>query len=156
VRSIDPNLAISHIRVMSDLTSHATAPRRFQTTLLTIFSTIALFLAVIGIYGLLAYTVRQRTGEIGLRMALGSTRTGVVRLILSEGLSLLIVGLCIGSIGAVAFARTLRSFLYEVPAMDPVTLLLVPAVLAVATLAACVAPSARAAATDPMEALRHE
>jgi predicted permease len=156
VRSIDPNLAISHVRVMSDLTSHATAPRRFQTTLLTIFSTIALFLAVIGIYGLLAYTVRQRTGEIGLRMALGSTRMGVVRLILSEGLSLLIVGLCIGSIGAVAFARTLRSFLYEVPAMDPVTLLLVPAVLAVATLAACVAPSARAAATDPMEALRHE
>jgi len=156
VRSIDPNLAVSDVRVMSDLTSHATAPRRFQTTLLTVFSSTALFLAIIGIYGLLAYSVRQRTGEIGLRMALGSTRTGIVRLILREGLSLLIVGLCIGSVGAVIFARTLRSFLYEVPAMDPVTFLLVPAVLALATLAACIAPSARAATTDPMVALRHE
>ncbi len=156
VRAMDPAVPVSSIHVMSDLMEHANAPRRFQTTLLTVFSSIALALAIIGIYGLLAYSVRQMTGEIGLRMALGSTRTGVVRLILREGLSLLIAGLCIGSIGAVAFARTLRSFLYEVPAMDPVTFLLVPAVLALATLAACVAPSARAAATDPMVALRHE
>jgi predicted permease len=156
VRSIDPNLAISHVRVMSDLTSHATAPRRFQTTLLTIFSVVALFLAVVGVYGLLAYSVRQRTGEIGLRMALGSTRVGVARLILREGLSLLVVGLGFGIVGAVFFGHVLRSFLYEVPALDPVTFALVPALLFVATLAACLIPSARAAATDPMEALRHE
>jgi predicted permease len=156
VRSIDPGLAISDIHVMSDLTSHAIAPRRFQTTLLTLFSTIALFLAVVGVYGLLAYSVRQRTGEIGLRMALGSTRSGIARLILREGLSLLITGLCLGMAAATAFARLLRSFLYEVPALDPITFALVPALLLIATLAACLIPSARAAATDPMVALRHE
>jgi predicted permease len=156
VRSIDPGIAISDIHVMSDLATQATAPRRFQTTLLTLFSTIALFLAVVGVYSLLAYSVRQRMGEIGLRMALGSTRTGIARLILREGLSLLITGLCLGMTAAIAFARLLRSFLYEVPALDPITFALVPALLFIATLAACLIPSARAATTDPMVALRHE
>jgi predicted permease len=156
VRSIDPGIAISDIHVMSDLATQATAPRRFQTTLLTLFSAIALFLAVVGVYGLLAYSVRQRTGEIGLRMALGSTRTGIARLILREGLSLLITGLFLGMAAAIAFARLLRSFLYEVPALDPITFALVPALLFIATLAACLIPSARAATTDPMVALRHE
>ena len=156
VRSIDPGIAISDIHVMSDLATQATAPRRFQTTLLTLFSAIALFLAVVGVYGLLAYSVRQRTGEIGLRMALGSTRTGIARLILREGLSLLITGLCLGMAAAIAFARLLRSFLYEVPVLDPITFAIVPALLFIATLAACLIPSARAATTDPMVALRHE
>ena len=156
VRSIDPNLAISHVRVMSDLTAHATAPRRFQTTLLTVFSGIALFLAVVGVYGLLAYTVRQRIGEIGLRMALGSSRVGIARLILNEGLTLLLAGLAVGIAGATAAAHLLRGFLYEVPALDPVTFVLVPAVLLAASLAACLVPSVRAAAVDPMVALRHE
>jgi ABC-type antimicrobial peptide transport system permease subunit len=141
---------------MSDLATQATAPRRFQTTLLTLFSAIALFLAVVGVYGLLAYSVRQRTGEIGLRMALGSTRTGIASLILREGLSLFITGLCLGMAAAIAFARLLRSFLYEVPALDPITFALVPALLFIATLAACLIPSARAATTNPMVALRHE
>jgi putative ABC transport system permease protein len=156
VRAIDPGLAISDIHVMSDLASHAIAPRRFQTTLLTLFSGVALFLAVVGVYGLLAYSVRQRTGEIGLRMALGSTRIGIACLILREGLSLLITGLCLGMVGAIAFARLLRSFLYEVPAFDPLTFALVPALLLIATLGASLIPSGRAAATDPMVALRHE
>ena len=156
VRSIDPSLAISGIHVMNDFATRATAPRRFQTTLLTLFSAIALFLAVVGVYGLLAYSVRQRTGEIGLRMALGSTRTGIARLILREGLSLLITGLCLGMVVAVAFARSLRGFLYEIPALDPLTFALVPALLFIATLAACLIPSAHAATTDPMVALRHE
>jgi ABC-type antimicrobial peptide transport system permease subunit len=91
----------------------------------TLFSGIALFLAVVGIYGLLAYSVRQRTGEIGLRMALGSTRTGIVRLVLREGLSLLITGLCLAWAAAVAFSRLLRSLLYEVPVLDPLTFALV-------------------------------
>ena len=156
VRSIDPGLAISDIHMMSDLTTHASAPRRFQTTLLTLFSAIALFLAVVGVYGLLAYSVRQRTGEIGLRMALGSTRSGIARLILREGLSLLLTGLCLGIAVAALFARALRGFLYEVPALDPLTFALVPALLLIATLAACLIPSARAAAIDPMVALRHE
>jgi predicted permease len=156
VRSINPGIVISDIRVMSDLTTHAVAPRRFQTTLLTIFSSIALFLAVVGVYGLLAYSVRQRTGEIGLRMALGSTRPSIARLILREGLSLLLTGLCLGIAVAVVFARTLRGFLYEVPALDPLTFALVPVLLLIVTLAACLIPSVRAAATDPMVALRHD
>jgi predicted permease len=156
VRSIDPSLAISGIHVMDDFATRATAPRRFQTTLLTLFSAIALFLAVVGVYGLLAYSVRQRTGEIGLRMALGSTRVGIARLILREGLSLLLTGLCLGMAAAIAFARLLRGFLYEVPALDPLTFALVPTLLLIATLAACIIPSARAATTDPMVALRHE
>jgi predicted permease len=156
VRSIDPGLAITNIHVMEDFATRSTAPRRFQTTLLTLFSAIALFLAVVGVYGLLAYSVRQRTGEIGLRMALGSTRAGIVRLVLREGLSILLVGLVIGMAAALLFARLLRGFLYEVPALDPLTFALVPTLLVAAVFAACLIPSARAAATDPIIALRHE
>ncbi|MDE1176740.1 MAG: ABC transporter permease [Edaphobacter sp.] len=156
VRSMDPAVVVSDVHVMSELTEHANAPRRFQTTLLTVFSSTALFLAVVGVYGLLAYSVRQRTGEIGLRMALGSSRSGIMRLVLREGLSLLVAGLCLGIAGAVFFSRMLRGFLYGVPALDPVTFVAVPALLALATLAACLVPSMRAAATDPMVALRHE
>jgi len=119
LRSIDPGIALSDVHVMSDLATQSTAPRRFQTMLLTLFSAIALFLAVAGVYGLLAYSVRQRTSEIGLRMALGSTRIGIARLILREGLSLLITGLCIGMVVAIGSARLVRSFLYEVPALGP-------------------------------------
>lgn len=156
VRSIDPGIALSDIHVMSDLATQATAPRRFQTTLLTLFSGIALFLAIVGVYGLLAYSVRQRTGEIGLRMALGSTRVGIARLVLREGMSLLLAGLSVGMVAALLFARLLRGFLYEIPALDPLTFALVPVLLIAAVLAACLIPSARAATTDPMIALRHE
>ena len=156
VRSLDPNLAISDIHAMSDLQSRATANRRFQTTLLTLFSAIATFLALVGVYGLLAYSVRQRTGEIGLRMALGSSKTGVIRLVLREGLGLLGMGLLVGLAAAFAFTRLLAGFLYDVPALDPLTFALVPVLLLVATLAACLIPSWRAAAVDPMNALRRE
>ncbi|MBB5058812.1 putative permease [Granulicella aggregans] len=156
LRSIDPGIALSDVHVMSDLATQSTAPRRFQTMVLTLFSAIALFLAVAGVYGLLAYSVRQRTSEIGLRMALGSTRIGIARLILREGLSLLITGLCIGMAVAIGSARLVRSFLYEVPALDPVTFVIVPALLLVSTVAACLIPTVRAASTDPMAALRHE
>jgi len=156
VRSLDPDLAISDIHKMSDSVTAATASRRFQTILLMLFSGIAMFLAVVGVYGLLAYSVRQRTGEIGLRMALGSSKTGVIRLVLREGLGLLGMGLLVGLAAAFAFTRLLAGFLYDVPGLDPLTFALVPVLLFVATLAACLIPSWRAAAVDPMNALRHE
>lgn len=156
VRSLDPELAISDIHTMSDSVTAATASRRFQTILLVLFSAIALFLALVGVYGLLAYSVRQRTGEIGLRMALGSSKAGVIRLVLRQGLGLLGIGLLLGLVGAVAFTRLLAGFLYDVPALDPVTFILVPVLLFLATLVACLVPGYRAAAVDPMEALRHE
>jgi predicted permease len=156
VRSLDPNLAIAEIHSMRGLETQATARRRFQTTLLTLFSAIAMFLALVGVYGLLAYSVRQRTGEIGIRMALGSSRTRVVRLVVREGLGLLGLGLLIGLAGAFALTRLLAGFLYNVPALDPLTFALVPILLFVATLVACLVPAFRAAAVDPIDALRHE
>ena len=156
VRALDANLAIADVHTMSDLVSHVTARRRFQTTLLTIFSGTAMLLAMVGVYGLLAYSVRQRTGEIGIRVALGSSKTAVVRLILSEGLTLLGVGLVLGLAAALLTTRLLAGFLYGVPPLDPFTFAFVPMLLLVATLGACLIPSFRAAAVDPMNALRHE
>jgi predicted permease len=156
VHAIDPTLPIENVHAMSDLVSQATARRRFQTTLLTVFSGIAMLLAVVGVYGLLAYSVRQRTGEIGIRIALGSSKLGVVRLILREGITLLGVGLVIGVAAALVGARLLTGFLYDVSALDPTTFALVPILLLVATLAASLIPSLRAAAVDPINALRHE
>jgi predicted permease len=156
VHAVDPNLALLHVRMMSDLTAQANAPRRFQTTLLTVFSVIAFFLAVVGVYGLVAYSVRQRTGEIGLRMALGATRSAIVRLVLRQGFALLFAGYLLGMVGAICFSHVLRSFLYEVPAIDPVILSLVPAALVAAGLGACAIPGFRAASVDAIVALRHE
>ena len=156
IRSLDPNLAIAEVRTMAGLETEATARRRFQTTLLAVFSAIALLLAVIGVYGLLAFSVRQRTGEIGIRMALGSTRVGVVNLVLREGLALLGAGLGIGLGASLVISRLLSGFLYGVPAIDALTYVLVPLLLLVGTLAACLVPSVRAAGIDPMNALRHE
>ena len=156
VRSIDPSLAVADVHMMHDLVSQAEARRRFQTTLLTVFSGIAMLLAIVGVYGLLAYSVRQRTGEIGVRMALGSSRGAVLRLVLREGLGLLMIGLVLGLVGAFASTRLLGSFLYGVPAVDPITFVAVPVLLLIATMGACLIPGMRAAAIDPIEALRHE
>jgi putative ABC transport system permease protein len=156
VRSLDPNLAIANIQAMGALETVAIARRRFQTTLLTIFSGIAMLLAVVGVYGLLAYSVRQRTGEIGIRMALGSSRARAMRLVIQEGLGLLGIGLLVGFAAALACVRLLSGFLYGVAAIDPLTFLLVPAMLFAATLIACLIPGYKAASIDPMHALRHE
>ncbi len=156
MRSLDRNLALANVGTMSDRESDATARRRFQTTLLTVFSVVALLLAVIGVYGLMAFSVRQRTGEIGLRMALGATRGGVVTLVLREGMMLVAAGLGIGLLAALGLMRLLGGFLYEVQVIDPMTYTLVPLLLLTATAIACLGPSLRAAGTDPMAALRHE
>ena len=156
LRSVDPNLAIADIHSMGEMETRAYARRRFQTMLLTIFSTVAMFLAVVGVYGLLAYSVRQRTGEIGIRMALGSSRSRVVRLVLREGFGLLATGLLIGLAASLACTRLLAGFIYDVPLIDPITFSLVPILLVLATSAACLVPGWRAAAIDPIDALRHE
>jgi predicted permease len=156
VRSLDTNLAIADIHTMGDLVTQATARRRFQTTLLTVFSGVALFLAVVGVYGLLAYSVKQRSTEIGIRMALGSSKILVMRLILREGLQLVAIGLLTGLAVALAFTRLLGGFLYAVPPLDPITFSLAPVLLFAAAFAACLIPGYRAATIDPMDALRHE
>jgi putative ABC transport system permease protein len=156
VKAIDPSLAVADVHTMSELVSQVTARRRFQTSLLTVFSGAAMLLAMVGVYGLLAYSVRQRTGEIGIRLALGSSRNGVMRLILLQGLTLLGAGLVIGLAAALVCTRLLASFLYGVPALDPATFAVVPMLLLVSTIAACLIPSLRAGAVDPIDALRHE
>lgn len=156
VKEIDPSLAVADVHTMSELVSLSTARRRFQTTLLTVFSAAAMLLAMVGVYGLLAYSVRQRTGEIGIRMALGSSKLQVMQLILREGLTLLGIGLVIGLGVTFISTRLLTGFLYGVPALDAVTFALVPMLLLGATIAASLLPSFRAATTDPINALRHE
>ena len=144
VKGIDPTLAVADVHAMSELVSSVTARRRFQTTLLTVFSLVAMMLAMVGLYGLMAYSVRQRTGEIGIRVALGSSKGRVMQLILSEGLRLLAIGLVIGLAVTLLSTRLLTGFLYGVPALDPVTFLSVPILLLAATIAACLIPSFRA------------
>jgi putative ABC transport system permease protein len=141
---------------MGNLKTEATARRRFQTVLLSIFTGIAMLLAMIGIYGLFAFSVRQRTGEIGIRMALGSSRRGAVALTLREALLLAMYGLGIGILAALALDRLLSKFLYNVSTDDPATFLQVPLILLVGTVLACLIPSLRAAAIEPMEVHRHE
>jgi predicted permease len=156
VKGIDPSLAVADVHTMSELVSSVTARRRFQTTLLTVFSVAAMLLAMVGVYGLLAYSVRQRTGEIGIRVALGSSKGRVMQLILREGLTLLGIGLVIGLAVTFISTRLLTGFLYGVPALDPVTFALVLMLLLAATIVASLIPSFRAAAIDPINALRHE
>jgi ABC-type antimicrobial peptide transport system permease subunit len=156
IERADPDLAVVEVHTMRGLESEVTSRRRFQTVLLTAFSAIAMVLAVIGVYGLLAFSVRQRTGEIGIRMALGSTRKGVLGLVLREGLMLFGAGLGIGIAASVGLTRLVSGFLYGVPAIDPVTYAMVPCLLLVGTVAACLVPGLRAAGIDPMSALRCE
>jgi predicted permease len=156
VRSLDPNLAIAEISTMDDRVSQATARRRFQMTLLTLLSGVATFLAVVGVHGLLAYSVRQRTPEIGIRMALGSSRTRVLWLILQEGLALFAFGSLLGLAAASLSTKLLDGFLYGVPRIDSFTFLLVPTLLAFVTVAASLIPGWKASRIDPMSALRHE
>jgi predicted permease len=156
LRTIDPNLALSDFHTMGELASQSTARRRFQTTLLTVFSGMAMLLGMVGVYGLLAYSVKQRTAEIGLRIALGAPRGRVLGMILRQGFQLFIAGLMLGIAGALALARILTSFLYGVSTLDPITFAAVPVLLLLATIMACLIPARRAANVDPMRTLRYE
>jgi predicted permease len=153
---LDASLAFSKVHTMKELVSEATARRRFQTVLLTIFAGMALALALVGFYGLLAYSAMQRSSEMGIRIALGATRMHVAGLILRQALQLVVVGLLIGLASALALSRLLASSLFEVRPWDPATFALVPVLFLITTLVACFIPARRAAKTDPMAILRSE
>jgi len=154
LHGIDPNLAVTDIRTMADLVSEASARRRFQTSLLTVFAGIALLLALVGLYGLMAYSVSRRTREIGVRMALGAQRWDVVLLVLKKALILLMLGLGCGLAGSWFAIRVLRGFLFGVGQHDPTTILTICGLLVVCGVSAALIPARRAAAVDPMVALR--
>jgi predicted permease len=153
---IDPNLAVGDIQTMADLESEASAQRRFQTSLLSVFAGIALFLALVGLHGLMAYSVSRRTREVGIRMALGAQRSDVVILVLRKAALLLGLGLSAGLVSTWAATRAIQSFLYGVSAHDPITIGAVCALLAGCGLVAALIPARWAASIDPMQALRTE
>jgi predicted permease len=151
--AIDPELPLYGVLTMEERMDESLVSRRAPMVLATAFAGVALFLAAIGIYGVLAYQVSQRSREIGIRMALGSDAWGVFRLILSEGVLLLAVGLGLGMIGAFSIRTAMESQLYGVGALDPTVLTIVATIFAAVALIACVVPARRASRIDPMHAL---
>ncbi len=156
VHEVDSELALANVRTMDEWLSNGAAQPRLNTILLSVFAAVALLIAAIGIYGVLAYSVNQRTREIGLRMALGASKVSVLKLIVREGMLVVGVGVVVGIAGGLALGRTVSSLVYGVTAHDPATFAIVAVVLALVALAACLLPARRAAGVDPMVALRHE
>jgi putative ABC transport system permease protein len=130
--------------------------RRFSASLLILFASVALVLAAIGLYGVVSYTVTQRTAEIGIRMALGANRKEVSRLILLDGIKPAVLGLAAGLLASVALSQILKSLLFGISALDGITFLVVPVILATTVILACFAPALRATRIDPIVALRTE
>jgi ABC-type antimicrobial peptide transport system permease subunit len=153
IAAIDGQLPVFDMQPMSHWIDRSLADRRSPALLSIAFGFVALFLSAIGIYGVLAYLVTQRTKEIGIRVALGSSAAAVFRLVLREGLLLVGIGLVLGGIGSFFLRRTLESLLFGITASDPIVLLLVSAVLAAVALAACCVPARRATRIDPLVAL---
>ena len=156
IHDLDAGLALANVNTMDQWLSNSAAQPRLNTVLLTAGAAVALLIAAIGIYGVLAYSVNQRTREIGLRMALGATPRSVLHLIVRQGMKVVLVGVGIGLGGGLALGRAVSSLVFGVPVRDPATFSLVAVVLTAVALAACIIPARRAARVDPMVALRED
>jgi predicted permease len=156
IRLIDGNVVIRETRTMADIVAKTLAARRFLAIVLSVFSLVAVILASFGIYGVIAHSVRQRTPEIGIRMALGATSGDVLKTVLGQGLGLAAVGVTAGLVGALVLTRVMSSFLYGVSPTDPVTFACTSLLLTGIVLLASYVPARRAARIDPMAALRCE
>ena len=156
IHSIDPQQPIAEIRTMEQVLVRSVAPQRFQMLLLGIFAAIALVLAMVGIYGVISYSVTRRTNEIGIRMALGASRDDVLGLVLRQGGAIVGLGLLLGLAGALALTRTISGFLFHVKPDDPLTFGIVSLVLALVAFLALAGPARRASRVDPLRALRHD
>jgi predicted permease len=156
LRQASGGFPVAHVRTMEEVVSRSTARDSFNMLLLTIFGAVALVLAAIGIYGLMAYSVQQRTQEIGIRMALGADRSTIRKLVVWQGMRLALVGMVVGIAAAFGLTRLIASFLFGVKSWDPLVFVSVPIVLAAVALLAVWLPANRAARLDPMQALRVE
>jgi putative ABC transport system permease protein len=156
VASLDRDLPVGRIASMEIVIGETLRGSRFMMLLLGIFAAIALVLAVVGIYGVVAWNVAQRTRELGIRQALGATREDVLRLVIGQGMRIVLLGLALGLAASFAVTRTLQSLLFETSAFDVTTFTVVSALLAAVALLACLLPARRATKVDPMVALRAE
>ncbi|HEX8457754.1 MAG TPA: ABC transporter permease [Pyrinomonadaceae bacterium] len=156
ILAVDPGLPVFGVRAMKELVAESIAARRFSMMLLLVFALLALVLALVGVYGVMAYSVMRRTREIGIRMALGAQTRDVLRLILGRGLVLVLAGVGTGLVAAFALTRVLVSLLYGVSATDPLTFAALSLVVVVVALVACYLPARRASRVDPLVALRYE
>ncbi len=156
VWAIDKDLPVTHVRTYDELVSQSVSERRFQTLLLGLFASLALILALVGIYGVISYSVSQRTPEIGVRIALGASRGDILKMILGRAMLLVASGILCGAAGAYALSQSLKSLLFEVKPGDPWTYASLAMLLSLVALAACLIPARRASTVDPMIALRYE
>ena len=158
VRAMDPDLALFSVATMEQLVAEtpATFLRRYPAILMGVFAVIALILATVGIYGVISYSVNQRTQEIGVRMALGAQTRDVLKLVVKQGMSLAVIGISLGLIASLALTRLMKSLLFGVSATDPLTFVVIAALLTFVALIACYIPARRAAKVDPIVALRCE
>jgi putative ABC transport system permease protein len=156
VHGMDPDIPIYEIETIDDVISASVAPRRFAMVLLAVFAGLALVLAAVGLYGVIAYTVARRTREIGVRIAMGAKRSDIFRLVVRHGLGPSLLGALIGMLGALGLTRFLSSLLYGVGTTDPLTFFAVPVVLTAVAFIACALPALAATRVDPIHALRYE
>jgi putative ABC transport system permease protein len=156
IRSVSPNLAIDNINVVSDLLVLHESQRKFNALLLGALAVIALLLAAVGIYGTVSYWVKQRTPEIGIRMALGADQNNIFRLVVVNSMQFILAGLVLGIVGSLAATRLIASLLFGVTPSDPATFAAIVTMLALVAFSACWIPARRAMRVDPIVALRHE
>ena len=155
-RSLDPNLPLAEVRRLDQVTADALSQARFTTLLLGFFAGLALTLATIGLYGVISLLVARRRREIGIRIALGARSASILRMVVTRGAKLVMVGVGVGLVAAAGLTRVVASLLYAVTPFDPLTFIAVPAILASVALLACVIPAGRAARLNPVIALREE